>query len=769
MNVRLRIAILVMGISGLVAEIVLLREFMIVFAGNELCIGIILANWLALEAVGSFVLGGTVANINRRIEAFTILTLLFALSFVLSIWGIRLLKSTLGLSIGEGIGFLPMLFASFIILLPVSVLHGALFTFSCRIDAMLSGRGAAAVGQVYIFETLGTIIGGLACTYLLVPYVDAFQTAWGLAMLNVAAGLVLTAAIWNNGRPPKVLSGLLCGLVVLLAWAGWTDQAGRLHRYTIQAQWKNQHIVHYQNSPYGNICVIENQGQYIFFQDGNPTVFTPVPDMAFVEEFVHLPLLFHPHPDRLFILSGGAGGMIDAALKHPSVDAIAYAEIDPLLTDLIRQNPTPLTEAELTHPKVTVQQKDGRMLLETSPERFDVILVGITEPSNLQTNRLFTREFFGLVRQRLQEGGLLVIGLPGSMTYLNEELKDLNSCIFHTLTGVFDHIRVFPGDSRNLFMASDAASIRTMGREQVVARLHQRHIRAEGTMPWYIENRLHDGWQGWFARLIEDGSRRMNSDFRPMGLFYSIAHWNALFAPSLRGAFNAIEKLHLKGILMAAAILLLGYLMLRRFKAGGVGAGVSVALFATGFAGMIFDLMIIFTFQSIYGYVFSWIGLLVAAFMAGTAAGATLMTLNLDRIAHDVRMFLMIDLLIIGFALACPLIFHAAHASLGKAWSFLAVKILFLVVAFTGGVLVGGQFPLANKIHLETSASLSRSAGLLYAADLLGGWLGGIIGAVVLLPVLGLVGTGITAALLKVAGIIVLADQSYRYARGGSG
>ena len=74
-----------------------------------------------------------------------------------------------------------------------------------------------------------------------------------------------------------------------------------------------------------------------------------------------------------------------------------------------------------------------------------------------------------------------------------------------------------------------------------------------------------------------------------------------------------------------------------------------------------------------------------------------------------------------------------------------------------------------NKIHLETSASLSRSAGLLYAADLLGGWLGGIIGAVVLLPVLGLVGTGITAALLKVAGIIVLADQSYRYARGGSG
>jgi spermidine synthase len=477
--------------------------------------------------------------------------------------------------------------------------------------------------------------------------------------------------------------------------------------------------------------------------------------------------LIHPHPADLFILSGGAGGVIDAALKHPPVAAIAYAELDPLLPDLIRKYPTPLTEAELTHPKLTVQPVDGRLLLETSAERFDVIFIGIMEPSNLQTNRLFTREFFALVRQRLQENGLLVIGLPGSMTYLNDELKHLNSCIHATLTRVFDHIRIIPGDGRNLFIASDAPDILTIGQEQVIKRLGQRNLQTEAMMPWHIENKLHPGWQDWFAGLIEDSSRKTNSDFRPIGLFYSIAHWNALFAPSLRGVFEAFEALSVKAILLLSAFLLLVYFILRMLKAVPACTGVPLSIIATGFAGMIFALMILFTFQSIYGYVFSWIGVLVAAFMAGTAGGATLMTIHLDRITHDIRLFLKIDLLIIAFAIACPFIFHAAHANLNGAGGFTALRILFLVIAFAGGILIGAQFPLANKIYLETSASLSRTAGLLYAADLLGGWLGGIFGAVVLLPVLGLTGTGVTVALFKLTSAIVLTDQSHQLSRGG--
>ena len=57
MKKRISIAVITMGFSGLVAEILLLREFLIIFSGNEFSIGVILANWLFLEAFGAFFLG----------------------------------------------------------------------------------------------------------------------------------------------------------------------------------------------------------------------------------------------------------------------------------------------------------------------------------------------------------------------------------------------------------------------------------------------------------------------------------------------------------------------------------------------------------------------------------------------------------------------------------------------------------------------------------------------------------------------------------------
>ena len=85
------------------------------------------------------------------------------------------------------------------------------------------------------------------------------------------------------------------------------------------------------------------------------------------------------------------------------------------------------------------------------------------------------------------------------------------------------------------------------------------------------------------------------------------------------------------------------------------------------------------------------------------------------------------------------------------------LKILFLVVSFGGGFLIGAQFPLANQVYLHQKRSLSKTAGLLYSSDLLGGWLGGVVGSVVLLPVLGLLGSCVVVVLLKLSSFVVIA------------
>ena len=760
MKRRVCVAAVVMGFSGLVAEILLLRELLIVFSGNELSIGIILANWLILEALGCFFPGRMVERSRSKLEGFVVISLLFSLSLVAAVFLTRNVRNVLGVSVGESLGLLPVFYASFLILLPVSLLHGALFTFSCHLYSIFSADDASSAGRIYVYETVGTIAGGIASTYLLVPYLSAFQAAIGIALLNFIVCAVLLVSYRKTGGMQKAILGILCGLVVLSGYSLFGGQADRLHSRSIQAQWKNLNVVHYQDSPYGNTAVIENEGQYIYFLDGLPTILTPVPDIPFLEEFVHLPLLAHPDPREILILSGGAGGMINEVLKHPSVETVEYAELDPLLVSLFRKFPTPLTESELTDERVETRHVDGRLLLRTTPNTYDLIFVGIMEPSSLQTNRFFTREFFSLAEDRLNEGGILVFGAPGSLMFLNEELKDLNSCILSTVSDVFSYVRVIPGDGRNIFLVSESPEASRIDKAQIVRGLTERNIATSVVVPWHIERKLHHGWQDWFTSLLAGSSEEINYDFKPLGLFYSISHWNALFAPSFGRLFRQLERVTLRAIVFMLVFFLMLYFFLRTRRVKLRHHAIPLCIVTTGFAGMVFSLVLIFAFQSVYGYVFSWIGLLVASFMAGAAAGARVTTTILPRMERDLRLFIGIELVIIGYSAALPPVLSAVNAYAGSPSALQLFRILFLAMSFIGGLLIGSQFPLANQLYLKDSASLSGTAGLLYASDLVGGWLGGIVGAVALLPVLGLTGTCVTVGLINLASLIVVTTET---------
>ena len=755
MGGRVIVGVVGMGLSGLVAEVVLLRELLIVFSGNELSIGIIFANWVILEALGSYLFSGRLAGKSRNALAlFVGIAVLFSLSFPLSVFLTRDLKNILNVSVGESVGLGTMFLSSFLILLPVSVLHGALFPLSCRIYEMCAPGEASPAGKVYAYETVGTIVGGIACTYLLVPHFHAFQISFGLALLNFAICLALLVSFRATGPSLQAMLVAVTSLTLLSIYGllgGWAE---KWHWSSIRKQWHPLPVVHYQNSPYGNICVIENQGQYIFFQDGVPDLIVPVPDVVSVEEFVHLPMLAHPAPAKILILSGGAGGVINEILKHPTVEWVEYAELDPLILSLLKKFPTPLTELELTDERVQIRHVDGRLLLKTTPHTYDLIFVGIDEPSDLQANRFFTQEFFWAAERRLNEGGILVIGVPGSLTFLNNERRNLNSCVFHTLRRAFSHIRVIPGDGRNLFLSSDSPEILALDRGLVERRLRERNIEIGGLVPWYIENKLHPGWGEWFARFIQESSRKVNEDFRPLGLFYSIALWNAIFASPFGQFFGELERIQLWMVILLLGVLLLAHLFLRS-RGRTLLPGIPFAIVTTGFAGMIFDLMVIFGFQAIYGYVFLWIGLLVASFMAGAAVGSLLVTALQERIRNGFRFFVQIELAILLWSLGLPALLRITNAWMGTG-AFAISGVLFLIISFIGGFLIGSQFPLANRLYLGEERTVTATAGMLYASDLLGGWLGGMVGAVVLLPVLGLAGTSLTVGLLKMTSLIVV-------------
>lgn len=758
MKRRTILAVIIIGLSGIIAQILLLRELLITFYGNELSIGIILANWLILEAAGAFFLGRSIERLKRKLELFIGTNIVFSLSFPAAIYAARIIKNILGLTAGEAVGLMPIIFSSFLILFFIGLTHGALFTFGCKIYSLYSKKDdALSVGNVYIYETLGTIIGGIGLTYLLIPYFHSFQIAFAVSFVNILLCIYLLLPSFKDSGISKITIFLSLIIFIILNYILFTGKAENLHRLSIKQQWAKQDIIYYQNSVYGNVAVSKAKEQYTFFSNGIPVITTPTPDIAFVEEFTHLPMLFHPKPVKVLIISGGAGGIINEVLKHPSVDSIYYAELDPLILNAVDKFTTDLTERELEDKKVNIEYIDGRLFVKTSSAKYDIILVGVSNPLDLKSNRLFTKEFFTLARAKLKYNGIFVIGLPGSLSYIGEELRDLNKCVINTLKDSFPYIRIIPGDT-NLFLASGQEEITLIDYAELAGRFKQRNLDTKLLSPSYIEYKLAGRWINWFLKSVEGATIKINRDFAPIGMFYSISYWNALFSPYIKNIFKALEGINLKFFFIVfaflMAVILFFHARLKRTFA------IPACVLTTGFAGMIFNLVLIFAFQVLYGYVFQWAGLLITFIMAGIAGGAVIMTLFLERIKKGFVPFVGIEASLVLFSGLLPLIFFVIPSCAGISAEML--KTIFVLLCFSSGCLIGLEFPLANKIYLKKKyeksgmADLSGTAGLLYGADLFGGFVGGVAGSVVLFPVLGLFGTCMVVVMLKAVSLIML-------------
>ncbi len=733
----------------MVAQILVLRELLVTFYGNEFTIGIILANWVVLEALGASFLGRRVDRLKNKLDGFVWLQMFFSIAFPIAIYLCRTLKQDLGITSGEGLGFNWVFLYSCLIVFPLSFSHGALFSFGCRVYHLFSQgqdknfpdqrKAGGAVGRIYASEALGTILGGIALTYLFIPRLNSFQTVFIIALLNLAVCLVLVYLSRTSGRILKAVAVILPAVVLCLVFIGWP---AKIHQSSINKQWSGYRLLDYQNSIYGNVAVATMDGQHSFFSNGVPIIITPSPDIAYVEEFGNIPLLFHPRPEQILIINSGAGGLINQMLKHP-LRRIDYLELDPLIIEMVKRYPTALTETELADKRVDVKNVDARQFISNISDAYDVIMIGLSEPSDLQINRFFTEEFFSLTRKALKKGGIVAFTLPGSETYLRQELKDLNACVLNGLKKIYGYVRIIPGD-RNLILASEWQDIIKTDPDLIVQRAEERGIKTNILSLPYLNYRFHPDRLSWFLDTLKDASSQTNRDFTPRAVFSYSAYWNAQFSPHLGKVLRVLGNINLKTISILIVILVgmvfLFYSVSPRFSK----IAVSFSIFSTGFFGMLISLVLIFGFQIVYGYLYYQIGILITAFMAGIAAGSISMTAYLKRIRKGYPVFLCLEFLIICLAVAIPLLIAGFNQA------------LFLVFCFAAGSLVGAEFPLANQIYLRSPDRLGSSAGLLYGTDLLGGWLAGMLGGIVFLPVLGLFKTCLIIVILKIGTLIML-------------
>jgi spermidine synthase len=809
----LSFGLLLMGFSFTVTQGLLIRELLVAFFGNELSIGLILGNWLILEAIGSGLLGKLADRWRGKASSFAALQVLFALFLSLCLYAAYTSRRIVGAIPGEGVGLIPIFTSSFLILTPLALVDGAMFAFGCRTYATLTGDEAPSTGWVYVYEALGAIAGGIVFTYLFIPFLYSLQIVLLLSALNLlSAALVLAfqpAKVLETlaGSPPKkrlpFTPGLIAVLVLLTASLGFllSPRAEEVQRWAASQQWAGHHLVYSENSVYGNVAVVQREAQYTFYADGIPILTAPVPDVALTEEIVHLPMLFIPQPQRALVLSGGVGGVLRELAKYP-LQQIDYAELDPLLIEAVLKFPTPLTLSELSDPRVRIEHVDGRLLVrrkkwEMAPQpkgengRYDLVIVNLPYPSTLQLNRFYTVEFFQMVRGLLAEEGILVIGCPGTLTYMSDELRHLNTMAYHTLQQAFPHVRPIPGDV-TLWLASPSDELSTVPVEALVERWEERGLETQLLTAPHIRLQLGQMRLDWFWASLgeeEDGGKVVvNRDLHPVGLFYGLSYWNALFSPHLARVFALTGRLNLWTLSLPIIGCALLFLMVVKLTARGRGACpepsrracpepsrracpepsrraiVPIVIATTGFTGMTADLIIVFAFQTLYGYVYHWIGLLITAFMAGLSLGGLLMTRKLKSGARHLQSrkclapyLLKLDLAIVLYWALLPIALSTFYAHMPHPLVFTSIQGILLFFNALAGFLVGSQFPLANRMWLKGREDLRGTAGVLYACDLVGAFLGSIVVSVILIPILGILETCLLAATLKLGSLLLVA------------
>ena len=762
-----RAALALCGFTAVCGQIVLMRELIQVFNGNEMALGILLATWLWWTAVGSGAASVSRLGRGRQRIAVAALECLLAVSLPATIWAMRGAKAFFESVPGELLGPVPMLLTSFACLSVFCAASGALFVAATRMgeaEGAISER--AAVGRAYLLEAAGSALGGVLASVLFVRILESFQIAFIIAVLNVSVALALSLRL-RRGRVAALGAVAALAAIPLLLWlAPCLDASSRARL------WHGFKVAGTRETIYGSLTVTETGGnQKSASASGasgggairsgtirsiweNGAILANAPDPASAEEAVHYALLEHPAPRRVFLIGGGVNGGVAEVLKHPTLERLDYVELDPALIAMAREYFPAQTADFDSDPRVHLHFLDGRRFLAESRDRFDAIIVDVPDPQTAQLDRFYTVEFFRLARAHLAPGGLVAVELRSSEEAISPDLAALLKSIRRTMGEVFPYEAAIPGETMHFFGAMQP-DVLTSDPQVLVARLRERKLSTQYVREYFIPFRMMpDRMQQVKTELAPETNTPVNRDFAPIAYAFDVVLWGGQFRSGYADWFRAVEHLSLVRVAGTLAIVLLASVGLMAFLPGRERhelAAAASCVAATGFTLMALEILLLLGFQAVYGYVYTELAILIGLFMAGIALGSWLAMRRDD--SASVRRLAETQLLL-GLAAPALLLAVSTMRSLrSMAATWIAAQVVFPALAVLSGLLGGYQFVIAANIFLRDRGERC-GFGFLYAIDLLGGCAGALALSTFLIPVFGFWPTAwLTAAINAAAAL----------------
>jgi len=708
---RIQYFALALGVASLGTQIVLLRQFLTVFYGNELFVGFLLAGWLLWVGIGSY--WGQSRETKAKISGnrFVLLLLLVFVWSLVSFILIKAVRVLLAIPFGEYIPMLPaVLFALFVLAFPC-IIYGRLFALLAS-AAKSESHEAAAV--IYSYEAFAAFGIGVLLTFSFLLFSN-----FAILFLVFAVALIFVwLATKQKWLPPFIAATVLIPFSPLLKqcesgllgyyWSSTADEA-KLQDWTF--------------TPFGEISLVQWQGDKVLYQNG--VKLASVGDSVNTQRLAASIMCSTPAPQRVLVIEGNLSGLAAECARFGtevcglSIDKKAFT----FLNDHLSREQSAFVHAK----KLNLVFDDARRYVQKSKENWDVIVLNAGKPYSAAANRFYTQSFFHLVRSHLSADGVFVIcNFPSGENYLGPELLRLNKILFNTLQKEFDFSAVQPGDAALFFASDDDASLSTDAKE--LKRRYEKFVISQRYFAPQMFTYLFAGERvRQFSQLLANNAeKRINSDFRPISYLFDMLIWHKM----LRGenklsVLFAIAQHGLPVLIM----LLLAALIVAAMKADAFGSRavrIHIAAGIIGFAAMAFDVILIIIFQTLFGYIYSWIGVAIGFFMAGTAMASNIVNRCLSVL--NVRRAVLVLLLVM--AAACLLILPVVSLI-----SLLHSEMLYLLVVLLCGGLVGAAFPLLCRLYLLSTKR--TNLGGIYSADVLGGSVGALLISGIFVPIFG--------------------------------
>jgi predicted membrane-bound spermidine synthase len=304
---------------------------------------------------------------------------------------------------------------------PTALTSGVIFTLVGEALQAHAGGAATTTGALALANTLGALVGAPLAAFLLLPATGMqgaiFVSAIGYAVAGVFATRwqLTTRAVSQRAWMSPAISITAVALALVLFPFGLGDRYF-LRVADVYAD-DGSRIVATREGPSETLFVMQQQwkGTPVYSRlitNGFSMSGTALQGQRYMRAFVYYPMLLHAGPiRRALVICYGVGVTAAAATQLPSVDTIDVAEISRdvvAMSDVIYKP----GERPLQDPRVHLHIEDGRLFLQATPDRYDLITGEPPPPRTPGAVNIYTREYFQLIYDRLAEGGMATYWVP---------------------------------------------------------------------------------------------------------------------------------------------------------------------------------------------------------------------------------------------------------------------------------------------------------------------------------------------------------------------